>query len=128
MRISDWSSDVCSSDLDQLVAALDGAPDVPALGRDRLVTPVVAAAALDIEIAHHLIVASRIAFGHPDIGDEAAAARGRVLRPGALAPAPGAHPDRGVIVVEMTTRAQHGPDRKSVVRGKGVSVRVKLGG
>src|SRR3546814_11131076 len=92
MRISDWSSDVCSSDLDndvgrnrlrhrsekdgevghaqrrlvadnlapdQLVAALDGAPDVPALGRDRLVTPVVAAAALDIEIAHHLLVACR---------------------------------------------------------------------
>src|SRR3546814_5655609 len=101
MRISDWSSDVCSSDLDQLVAALAGAPDVPALGRDRLVTPVVAAAALDIEIAHHLIVACRIAFGHPDIGDEAAAARGRVLRPGALAQAPGAHQDRGVLVVEI---------------------------
>src|SRR3546814_18348589 len=137
MRISDWSSDVCSSDLqrqpgvrrelpqlaqdpiagktaaddndvgrnrlrhrsekdgavghaqrrlvaddfapDKLVTALDGAPDVPAFGRARLVTPVVAAAELDIDIAQHLIVACCISLRPPYLRAHTDVTTGRAL-------------------------------------------------
>src|SRR3546814_14367385 len=82
MRISDWSSDVCSSDLARGVAVagcrLAGGADRPPGHRDH-----------------------RIGGEDHDEGDHRRHPRSRVPRPG---------------------------DRKSVVEGKSVSVRVDLGG
>src|SRR3546814_5030268 len=88
MRISDWSSDVCSSDLDML--AVD--PDLRHAG---------AAAGL---LAHFLALGSVI--GDIDLGIGLA------------------------FPVEqcLGARAVATQDRKSVVEGKSVSVRVDLGG
>src|SRR3546814_18521060 len=80
MRISDWSSDVCSSDLD---------------GRET-----------------HYFLASAGAGAAPSAG-AAASAAGAALSAGAAA----ASPSAGAAA-----------DRKSVVSGKSVSVRVDLGG
>src|SRR3546814_20777795 len=91
MRISDWSSDVCSSDLQ--------------------------------------IQALVFARGHPRAvdGDQLAQrlqeVRGRKLGKGQTPGAP-LHPPRILVGPEGVDRA----DRKSVVEGKRVSVRVDLGG
>src|SRR3546814_20594635 len=82
MRISDWSSDVCSSDLDEHVAL-----------RATLQRP---------EKFHHLGIAA-----HP-------------VHRLAVHVTPGAKQEAG--------RLDHVKDRKSVVEGKSVSVRVDIGG
>src|SRR3546814_15043543 len=84
MRISDWSSDVCSSDLHAPVGAASAAP-----------TGIASATA---DARHRWITAWRAP---------------RPLRRSS-APRPAV--------------AQREPDRKSVVEGKSVSVRVDLGG
>src|SRR3546814_11264553 len=90
MRISDWSSDVCSSDLD--LADVRG--------------QAVARRALEIAAAgnHHLLL-----IGPPGCGKTMLASR----LAGVLPPAA----DEDAL-----------EDRKSVVSGKSVSVRVDLGG
>src|SRR3546814_15155171 len=100
MRISDWSSDVCSSDLDLLIEGM----------------------------TRSLARQDAAPIGGAIIGmHQAASAFGEPRRPGAdrhhLQPAvvPEAL-DHGAQRVEM------GADRKSVVQGKSVSVRVDLGG
>src|SRR3546814_20651115 len=87
MRISDWSSDVCSSDLNAVARRL---------ARDQIavVEPVI--------VREHLVGLGRVAhiFLDAEIG----------------------HPG-----IEMERRA-HAQDRKSVVKGKRVSVSVDIGG
>src|SRR3546814_12671157 len=98
MRISDWSSDVCSSDLARLMPLvqqqrLDGGRPGPF---GAWIEPGEARAD-GVGGDQHALAAHR---------------RGQCQR---LAPRPGAKVD-------------HGQDRKSVVQGKRVSVRVNLGG
>src|SRR3546814_3301902 len=106
MRISDWSSDVCSSDLDaraagdvavlaDLRAGADGGPGVDHRAR--------ADVRADVEERRHQ---------HHVLADEAAAARDHARHHAHTELA-----ERGLV-----------EDRKSVVSGKGVSVRVDLGG
>src|SRR3546814_16186904 len=78
MRISDWSSDVCSSDL-----------------------------------ALHLLAEGGVLAGHRAGGGD---------REGVLGPR------RRNVERQRRDGGQHGQDRKSVVMGKSVSVRVDLGG
>src|SRR3546814_18864844 len=92
MRISDWSSDVCSSDLlrPSASAQSDGKNDEIEQRRDRRCPDRLE---LDLEEPPHLLHIER------------------------AKPAPIDVPDHG-----------HAGDRKSVVSGKRVSVRVDLGG
>src|SRR3546814_13651324 len=88
MRISDWSSDVCSSDLP--------VPELPA-----------------IDNPYGILVTGIGGTGVVTIGSLLGMA---------------AHlENKGVTVLDMAGLAQKG-DRKSVVKGKSVSVRVDLGG
>src|SRR3546814_17928199 len=97
MRISDWSSDVCSSDLGPLARSGLAGPGCP-----------------------------RKLAGQ---GDRSAAAGARRRCPGTgdgprpWLPAGGGPADR-----RLTGAGRAAPDRKSVVSGKSVSVRVDLGG
>src|SRR3546814_15811152 len=141
MRISDWSSDVCSSDLDQL--AVD-----PGAARDRLVVVLehedAGAVAHDEAVAVavpgargllRLVVAGGQRLHRAEAAERGR--RGRVL---------GATGDHGVGVAVLD-HAHRQPDvvrgggaggdrgdvgalgyRNSVVSGKSVSVRVDLGG
>src|SRR3546814_18363664 len=97
MRISDWSSDVCSSDLLRMVSrhicACRSAPSTNPL--IAAVIPMIVAAARMISVVVRLAELSA-----------------RVRRPKML---------DGAIVGDVR-------DRKSVVKGKRVSVRVDLGG
>src|SRR3546814_12128417 len=86
MRISDWSSDVCSSDLCDLVPVVDHGMDVPRV--------VLAERRRQHAVRQHLVLAIDL--------DVAEFRRIEVDHPGG--------------------------DRKSVVEGKSVSVRVDLGG
>src|SRR3546814_13025515 len=99
MRISDWSSDVCSSDLHQ---AVDRQPRVRGFGEQRGQVGNGAAALLllaaDIDLHEQLRLPARLGAG---LGE----------RP---------HERRAVDRVDR--------DRKSAVSGKSVSVRVDLGG
>src|SRR3546814_15807104 len=90
MRISDWSSDVCSSDLQAMLAGP---------GRVRL--------GVDVQ-AHG---DARLAVGRA----------GLVL-------APVGHHDGDLVIVGVDVFLHGSGDRKSVVEGKSVSVRVDLGG
>src|SRR3546814_11319663 len=90
MRISDWSSDVCSSDLAPVIAPQ------PADGAGLF---------------------AQLAFGHRDH---------RHLRNGGMAQQRRLH--LGRVDVESAANDLVLEDRKSVVSGKGVSVRVALGG
>src|SRR3546814_18651820 len=97
MRISDWSSDVCSSDLKGTVAA-------PAKGLHRVIGSIAALrCAGQREQPRAIIVVIReAAMLAPDVG-------GPVIGEGVFHP----HAPR--------------EDRQSVVRGKSVSLRVDLG-
>src|SRR3546814_14187042 len=99
MRISDWSSDVCSSDLPP------GRPSRRLLGER-----IPAVAVLDLQ--------------HPQLGVDAAPALdigvGVGLRHRLLA---GGRPPPGPLALVLAGR-----DRQSVVEGKSVSVRVDHGG
>src|SRR3546814_17554793 len=88
MRISDWSSDVCSSDLNEKGAALSGGP-----------------------------------FPVRD-----PAVRRRISRAGRAWPWPPWPLRRPCPFPAFSPGSAPGPDRKSVVSGKSVSVRVDLGG
>src|SRR3546814_11219146 len=103
MRISDWSSDVCSSDLDhrQVVVVLAGHPQ--------------AERALHAVGTLELLVLAQLA------GVERLRLDGAAQRTPAL--------ELGVVVgVALGPVELHPLDRKSVVSGKSVSVRVNLGG
>src|SRR3546814_20363660 len=96
MRMSDWSSDVCSSDLPRVDRTVEAANiDAPRVGVAAIEDRIAAADGL-----HHFEPAPRIA-GRLGVGD---------------------------IVADRRERARIGLDRKSVVEGKSVSVRVDLGG
>src|SRR3546814_15254988 len=92
MRISDWSSDVCSSDLAIIVAKVNAAEDEQVERAE--------AQARDLNPS-----ATIIRGASPVVLDDPEQVRGK-----------------RVLVVD------DGPDRKSVVSGKSVSVRVALGG
>src|SRR3546814_15418269 len=96
MRISDWSSDVCSSDL--VVAISDDAADRRWIGALRI-----AESAADAEL-------QAVAALH----DQCAEHAGVLAAPGRMPD----HPRLGLLV----------GDRKSVVEGTSVSVRVDPGG
>src|SRR3546814_12899464 len=107
MRISDWSSDVCSSDLAGAAGRGAGGQQIIDGGlRDE--GPAQGA----VECAHGLGVAQRL--------DAVAAPRTGERHPGADAL-------RQVPAALLARNPQPG-DRKSVVEGKSVSVRVDLGG
>src|SRR3546814_16550815 len=123
MRISDWSSDVCSSDL-ALVDALERlgehvAVDVADEGAEILVVHFeqilehehrfldrLGGLAVDLGELGHDAFAGRLARARHDLGRLARAAEDDARR----------------------LLASAGPDRKSVVEGKGVSLRVDFGG
>src|SRR3546814_15328266 len=120
MRISDWSSDVCSSDLDRLILACPGKELILAAARGHvlpdqhpeMVGIVIIARGLDLDVlAQHvesrLLEEDEVAF-HRLLG------RRRVEPVG-----PPALIERAVL---------EDGDRTSVVLGKSVSVRVDLGG
>src|SRR3546814_11586914 len=98
MRISDWSSDVCSSDLNRRIGGLDGTgrPGLVRSGLARGGSAHVHSAPL--RHARHHAAGSR---------SDRSLARGLQFKRG---------------------KARSGIDRKSVVSGKSVSVRVDLGG
>src|SRR3546814_14638537 len=102
MRISDWSSDVCSSDLlgDRAILAVVDEAGGAELSRD---------IGRDIEIEIAILRHGELALGHVD----------------ALAAQQTLHACEPLVV-----EAARQPliDRKSVVEGKSVSVRVDLGG
>src|SRR3546814_20357016 len=99
MRISDWSSDVCSSDLDRLLVSAR----IGAAGDGALALFIVDPQAAGVGIERYRTLDGR---GAADIS-----LSGVLVAAGALL---GAGGDAG--------------DRKSVVSGKSVSVRVGLGG
>src|SRR3546814_11446093 len=104
MRISDWSSDVCSSDLDG-AGAQGGRPAEGAVARKPPADPLHPGRGREVGV--RVGGASQHAAGRG-----VAAARPAALRPpGADAP-----------------RRAHGLDRKRVVEGKRESVRVDPGG
>src|SRR3546814_18393377 len=94
MRISDWSSDVCSSDLREKLAA----DDFTAHEIDRIVEAV--------PIATH----NQRGLGTLHIG------------------CPSSEDIEAETLVRMVEESMSSEDRKSVVSGKRVSVRVDLGG
>src|SRR3546814_14737580 len=98
MRISDWSSDVCSSDL----GYTDDALDRPIIG--------IVDTASGYNACHRNV---------PDLIE--AASRGVMLAGGIPVPFP-------VISIQESFTNPTSIDRKSDVEGKGVSVRVELGG
>src|SRR3546814_17527554 len=109
MRISDWSSDVCSSDLDQVPAA------AWPYGRESFAGP--------------------LQSGFRPVHQESR--NRRAVAPGESNSAPTDLPDSRDAPVQPATGLQRsrrahrkfpGSDRKSVVSGKSVSVRVDLGG
>src|SRR3546814_18416506 len=104
MRISDWSSDVCSSDLEGAEQPHVEIGGILPFQRQRRTEPFT-----------HIIIQEQAAFQrHRDAVAGRAAQRGR--RAGC-----GEFIDTGVGVFELG-------DRMSVVTGKSVSVRVDLGG
>src|SRR3546814_20175626 len=108
MRISDWSSDVCSSDLDQLQGArAQSRQDALAAGRGQA-----RGGGGDRRLEE---AGTRRKAGSPAVGRGyfPACGRGDSARP---------------CVTAAATSAQQTTDRKSVVSGKSVSVRVDLGG
>src|SRR3546814_12275180 len=102
MRISDWSSDVCSSDLPEH------------LHRNALGQRVMDAA---IDRAH-IIIGLQV---HRNRGGDHLLPPRRIVRHH-QAPRPDDLPEALIVLL------QEGGDRKSVVEGKSVSVRVDLGG
>src|SRR3546814_20420665 len=111
MRISDWSSDFCSSDLLEILVAIFAAHrDAQVLHEIDVERPV------EVEIDHRL--PRRHAAGVEPLWAIRAADRGVEAV------------DHPVIeLVRSVDDRQVGvPDRKSVVEGKSVSVRVDLGG
>src|SRR3546814_14195733 len=104
MRISDWSSDVCSSDLDRQFPAMVG-------GRARLLCGLF----LGLHAARARPRDLPADLGHPGISLHDARIRPR--RPRGLCP-------RLLVGALCRDRA----DRKSVVEGKSVAVRLGLGG
>src|SRR3546814_12317916 len=101
MRISDWSSDVCSSDLGLSREIRPGACGVYDAATDKYIFP------RPCRVAHHLRHGpARLSARH-----------GRDRKP-----------LRGTAAADQGAVARSSLDRKSVVSGQGVSVRVDLGG
>src|SRR3546814_11040400 len=124
MRISDWSSDVCSSDLK--THAGSAGRYWPA-GRPDQASRVSAPGA-----ARDCVRAARRQCLHPEFHPPACAGPVKHTDPGIRSGFPGASDamlrhvrSTGFRRPEWPARP---PDRKSVVSGKGVSVRVNLGG
>src|SRR3546814_13790118 len=102
MRISDWSSDVCSSDLQR------GNPPEARIGHPCTEQP---------DPAHRKCAEHEWSGS----GSEVPASQARGLREGV-------HPARGVAEAEPADRCGNCKARKSVVLGKRLSVRLKLRG
>src|SRR3546814_13738639 len=123
MRISDWSSDVCSSDLRQFTDFVQ--KNCAPIGVNE-------PADLTLECASECPAFMAEQFGFDEIGRDRAAihgnhalletGRGRMngLRNDFLADA--------AFAFDQYRNARAGGNRKSVVWGKGVSVRVAIGG
>src|SRR3546814_17719329 len=99
MRISDWSSDVCSSDLSGAKRAETGAGNAPRSGNSA-------------GSAHREAACSQCGCRDDGTGAELRGARDQ--------------PGRNAGTKE--SEAEQGQDRKSVAKGKSVSVRVNHGG
>src|SRR3546814_16910772 len=128
MRISDWSSDVCSSDLGDGGAAVDHGEDGgDAAAQGRLVLVDQAAQFLGVQAFDDLAdeVHRANLFGAGGLGGAAAAERQRLLRFGQFAFQLAALFDQGGDAGGHFLRRR---DRKSGGEGKSVSVRVDLGG
>src|SRR3546814_13383984 len=124
MRISDWSSDVCSSDLLDRLQIRGGREGFER--RDR--NPVLALLAKPhLGIARHLPVQSTERLGH--LCTKSCDKRSGILAAAELAVIVGAAcfeiPWQIVVGIPVAVRAP--PDRKSVVEGKRVAVRVDPG-
>src|SRR3546814_16918624 len=96
MRISDWSSDVCSSDLPRTDTSAARGPDKALIPRGTALGPVAAAPA---------------------------ERNSNSRKPAMVQPTP-----QSPAMVQSTPQRSGMGDRKSVVSGKRVSVRVDLGG
>src|SRR3546814_19059028 len=102
MRISDWSSDVCSSDLPWV-----GHPVawVRATNDPNRVIPIAIGTDHSVHLARNIYLAVKMMTGvRPDVGVRAMAKF------------------TGIVGIAAS------PDRKSVVKGKSVSVGVEIGG
>src|SRR3546814_17516924 len=113
MRISDWSSDVCSSDLVRLT---DGT--VADLPLEFSAVPSLRGAGGSSFVLSAGTPAREAAVHRITLGDDATVASDDVLRPAR---------DLG-LDPSWISRPQAISDRKSVVEGKSVSVRVEHGG
>src|SRR3546814_11356570 len=116
MRISDWSSDVCSSDLTRRLPAGDRRATFPAHA--------------EIQILRAELLRGRSARPRRPPARRRRASRRLPERPGEPRGAAVAQPapDRRRIRGGCLTSGRDRQDRKSVVSGKRVSVRVGLGG
>src|SRR3546814_20792826 len=111
MRISDWSSDVCSSDLSQSTAAHDGPLSGGCVRRS---AP---------RLLRHRRQQSKRSFPRCDAPAQRSRDRTLPLRTEAATRLPHQGP-----IVASDRFLRKCRDRKSVVSGKSVSVRVDLGG
>src|SRR3546814_12921030 len=118
MRISDWSSDVCSSDLDAHVTPHGALPFLE----------------LVVDVADLHVDAAALDEADPRLLERSSVARalviGRVLRDRQAPQAIGTGLARAPEDIEAVGRAEQADalDRKSVVWGKRVYVRVENGG
>src|SRR3546814_16011528 len=104
MRISDWSSDVCSSDLNDVERTLERFGPIAALG--------------SLAIEQPALVVDR--DEHPQRGEKLGGGRRSLHQPAARAVSSSCVMRSRQIVSTI--------DRKSVVEGKGVAVSLGLGG
>src|SRR3546814_11230340 len=119
MRISDWSSDVCSSDLGGFVGGAETAAfvahqlhqrDLRVVGEEQM------------HVARQLVLEEGALLVDQQLGVAVVAHRDRHVHPWLAGHEVGAEPDAAVRL------AVDALDRKSVVSGTSVSVRVDLGG
>src|SRR3546814_20550732 len=121
MRISDWSSDVCSSDLLQPKYP-DRCPDA-ATGQQsdpHAPEPGAEPDQSGPQSGHHQL--PRIALARADHSEDR-----HTDGAGAGHPVP-RRQSRSTVPLDVSSELRPGADRKSVVSGKSVSVRVDLGG
>src|SRR3546814_14328753 len=116
MRISDWSSDVCSSDLQQMAAMRDLMPEACSLAIREIAPDAAAesdAAAFFAELHKAGVMLQYILYSDDDVP------RFRDLKARGVVPG-----DKHFVLFVL---GRYPADRKSVVNGKSESVRVALG-
>src|SRR3546814_20646757 len=126
MRISDWSSDVCSSDLLSRAANGDLDEDIPAEIARTLPELAVAMDGLFRQLGENLESAQRLAMFDPVTALPNRINFRRSCERALAGLAPGSVAALLFIVLDRFKAGNH--DRKSVVSGKSVSVRVYAGG